>query len=79
MSFEDLHKRVRQDLPLLKRLKKCRKMIGKMCAEGRPPAMSIPVQWYDEDIYISTTIKDAIEGIERLNTLLQKELDKSIG
>jgi len=46
--------------PLLERLAKCREMIGKMCSERRPPKMTIPVQWYDEDIFISITLKDAI-------------------
>ncbi len=62
--------------PLAWRLEKCREMIGRMCAEGRPPNMSIPVQWYDEDVFISQTLKDAIEAlVEPADTLqtLQQE------
>jgi len=39
-------------------------MIRKMCAEGRSPKMSIPVQWNDEDIFIITTIADALKELE---------------
>lgn len=55
---EDLQNRIRE-IPLLERLDKCLEMLGKMCSELRPPKMSIPVQWYDEDEYISTTLQDA--------------------
>jgi len=47
--------------PLEDRLKMCRKMISKMCSEGRPPKMSIPVRWEDEDFFISNTISDALD------------------
>jgi hypothetical protein len=29
-----------------------------MCSEGRPPKMSIPVQWNDDDFFICTTLRD---------------------
>ena len=50
-------------IPLEERLKKCQGMIGKMCSEGRPPKMTIPVHWDDEDFFISNTIGDALEKI----------------
>jgi hypothetical protein len=50
--------RVRQ-IPLIDRLEICRIAIGRMCSEGRPPKMSIPVQWDDEDFFICTTLEDA--------------------
>jgi hypothetical protein len=64
-ELEVLEERVRQDGTLIERLGKCAGMIGVMCKEGRPPQMSIPVRWNDEDFYISTTITDAIAAVER--------------
>ena len=61
-TLDDLLKRLRE-IPLDDRLKKSRRMIGKMCSEGRPPKMTIPVHWDDEDFFISNTIKDALEII----------------
>ncbi len=60
---EELKARVRE-IPLLKRLEECHRMIGEMCSEGRRPRMSIPVQWYDEDFYIGTTLDDAAEIVK---------------
>ena len=51
-------------IPLTTRLKKCYEMIGFMCKDGRPPKMSIPVQYDDEDIFICETILEAIKKIE---------------
>lgn len=61
---EDLLRATVRGTPLRKRLVQCRNMIGQMCSEGRPPKMSIPVRWHDEDFFISTTIADAIEFIK---------------
>lgn len=58
-----LEARVRET-PLPERLRMCRKMLGKMCSEGRPPRMCIPVQYDDEDFFIATTLKDALEALE---------------
>lgn len=57
-TYEQLQERIRQT-PLLERLESARSMIGKMCSERRPPKITIPVQHYDEDIFISTTLGDA--------------------
>ena len=62
MSQEELEKRVRDSGSLVERLDKCHEMIGKMCKEGRPPKMTIPVQWHDEDFFISVTLQDAIRA-----------------
>ena len=59
MSEKELKARVRE-IPLMERLEQCRGMIGNMCSELRPPKMSIPVRWNDEDFFISTTIQDAM-------------------
>ncbi len=60
MNEKELEARVR-DTPLTERLEKCKSLIGQMCSQDRPPKMSIPVQWDDEDFFISTTINDARE------------------
>ena len=59
---ERLEARVRE-YPLKYRLERCREMIGQMCSEHRCPKMSIPVDWDDEDFYIVTTLKDAIDAL----------------
>jgi len=55
---DELEARVRET-PLSERLDDCRTRIGRMCSEGRPPRMTIPVQYDDDDFYISTTLSDA--------------------
>lgn len=70
---EMLEARVRET-PLLDRLKGCRQRIGKMCSEGRPPRMCIPVQHDDDDFFISTTLADAQAAVEAL----QRERDEAI-
>ena len=62
MSVETLEAMVRE-IPLRERIERSRAMIGKMCSEGRPPKMTIPVQFDDEDFFISTTLKDVLEKI----------------
>jgi len=62
MSQEELENHVRNSGSLIERLDKCHEMIGKMCKEGRPPKMTIPVQWHDEDFFISVTLQDAIRA-----------------
>ncbi len=52
-----------REIPLLERLERCIDMIGAMCAERRPPMMSIPVRATDEDEFIVATLKDAIATI----------------
>lgn len=69
MTEEELRQRVRESAPLLERLDKCRKMIGNMCSERRPPQITIPLQWYDEDFFISTTLQDAAEYIKTADAL----------
>ena len=59
-------------IPLKQRLKVSRKMIGDMCSAGRPPKMTIPVQYYDEDFYISNTLKEAPNKINELEEELKE-------
>ena len=65
-DLDKLHFAIRQT-PLLERLTQAQTMIGKMCAEGRYPRMSVPVRATDEDVFISLTLQDAIKLIEQLN------------
>lgn len=69
-TIESVDAEVRASAPLVDRLRQCRERIGRMCSELRPPKMSIPVQWDDDDEFISTTIQDAIEEREKYAALL---------
>ena len=72
-SEEALRERVRET-PLSERLKTCEKYVAIMCAERRPPKMTIPLQHYDEDFYIYTTLADAQATIAALQARV-KELE----
>jgi len=67
---EELKQQVRET-PLNNRLDDARRRIGKMCSEGRPPRMTIPVQYDDDDFYISTTLSDAQATIADLQGQLK--------
>lgn len=71
---EALRERVRET-PLNERLKACEEYIASMCAERRPPKMTIPLQHYDEDFYIYTTLADAQATIAALQAQV-KELER---
>ena len=60
-TCEELEAEIRV-IPLCDRITMCQVMIGKMCTEGRPPKMSIPAQWDDEDFFIITTLADILSG-----------------
>mgnify|MGYP000935891134 CR=1 FL=1 len=68
---EALRERVRET-PLNERLKACEEYIASMCAERRPPKMTIPLQHYDEDFYIYTTLADAQATIAALQARVQE-------
>jgi hypothetical protein len=61
---EELEGIVRESGSLVERLESCRARIAAMCKEGRPPKMTIPVQWNDDDFFISVTIKDAQQCVQ---------------
>ncbi len=52
-----------------------------MCSEGRPPRMTIPVQYDDDDFYISTTLSDAhatiadLQGQVKLANIAQANVE----
>lgn len=58
MTQEKLEQDVRQ-IPLTERLSRANEMIAQMCKQGRPPKMTIPIRWDDEDFYIGVTLRDA--------------------
>ena len=68
--LEEMEARV-HETPLADRLEKCRVIVGKLCSDGRPPKMTIPVQWDDEDFFMSVTMKDAITAIKRVEELIK--------
>lgn len=39
-----------------------------MCSKGHGPRMTIPIHWDDDDIFIITTLQDALNDILRLNS-----------
>ena len=57
---EEMDKKVRDSASLVDRLADCVTRIGEMCSDLHPPKMSIPVRWSDDDIFIITTLQDAI-------------------
>ena len=57
--LEELQDKVRE-MPMEQRLARVRAMIIEMCRTERLPKMSIPVQATDEDLFIMTTLEDAI-------------------
>lgn len=61
-TCEELKAWVRAFGSLAERLDECSRRIGLMCSEGRCPRMSIPVQWDDDDFFITTTLQDAMRG-----------------
>ncbi len=65
-KHEELEQKVRESGSLVERLESCRARIGKMCKERRPPKMTIPVHWDDDDFFISVTLKDAQQYVQRI-------------
>ena len=53
---------------LVERLQECNRRVRRMCVTGKPPKMSIPASWNDDDVFISTTIKDAIAELSKIET-----------
>lgn len=54
---------------LITALRRSQSMIGKMCGEGRPPRMSIPVRPLDdEDVFICETINSAIDVLTHIKS-----------
>lgn len=58
------------DLPA--RLREVMDRIGRMCADGRCPSMSVPVRPEDDDIFICETVKATISAIDSLTAALAR-------
>lgn len=76
---EELEGIVRESGSLPDRLAESRARIGKMCSEHRPPKMTIPVQWNDDDFFISTTINDAMREIHELTNAIERIFSEPYG
>lgn len=76
---EELEAAVRKSGKLSDRLIKCRERIGKMCSELRPPKMTIPVQWDDEDFFINSTLNDAVRELHELTNAVKRILAEPYG
>lgn len=60
----------------VERLKEARRIVWSMCADGRPPRMSIPAEDTDEDVFIVDTITATIALLESLSAkLAEREAD----
>ena len=57
-TFEEIAKEARDSAPLPERVESCRKRIGEMCRNGRPPRMSVPVRYEDDDVFIGVVLDD---------------------
>jgi hypothetical protein len=76
---EELEGIVRESGKLADRLIECRERIGKMCSEGRPPKMTIPVQWNDDDFFISTTLNEAARELHEISNAVRRIFDEPFG
>lgn len=65
-SIEAIEQQIRASASLTDRLRQARQRIAAMCSQKRGPRMSIPAQFDDDDLFISTTLSDAIAEINRL-------------
>lgn len=62
----------------VERLKEARRIVWSMCADGRPPRMSIPAEDTDEDVFIVDTITATIALLESLSAkLAEREAEVS--
>jgi hypothetical protein len=60
----------------VERLERIRSMIGKMCREGRPPAMTVPADpTRDEDLFIADAADEAAAEIRRLRAAIDECLE----
>jgi hypothetical protein len=72
---DELNRRLRET-PLTSRLNDSKRRIGKMCSEGRPPRMSIPVQYDDDDWFINRTIEDALDELQKSRKAIMHILNR---
>lgn len=70
MTEKDLFGKI-QETPLIERIQLCKKIIGKLCAEGVSPKTSIPPQPDDEDMMLVATLDECLK--------LERGVDVAIG
>lgn len=59
-------------MTLLERLRDVMARVGKMCCEGRPPAMSIPARPdRDDDLVICNAMREAAAELSRLYQIVR--------
>ncbi len=50
---------------IIERLQEAQERIGRMCKDGRPPKMSVPVQESDDDVFIVRALQEASAALSR--------------
>lgn len=60
--MDEIEEKIRR-ISLAERLERSLKIVKSIASDGRDLRMSVPVQPTDEDVFISTTIADALELI----------------
>jgi hypothetical protein len=63
-SMDQLREEVRAIAPLVVRLERCQTLVGAI-ASGRDMRMTVPPLSSDDDIFLSVTLSDAVEELER--------------
>lgn len=71
-TVESLNESIRK-IPMIDRLKTLIEIIADLCKESRRLKMSIPVQPYDEDIFITETLRELLEIFKCVQC--EKEMD----
>ena len=75
-THEQLQRSIRRQ-PLTVRLAEAVGRIAAMCKEQRPPKMSIPASAKDDDIFIITTLEDALAEIDALRQWIREEGERT--
>jgi|JI8StandDraft_2_1071088.scaffolds.fasta_scaffold354321_1 hypothetical protein len=60
--MDEIEEKIRK-IPLAERLEKSLKIVKSIASDGRDLRMSVPVQPTDEDVFLVTTLSDALELI----------------
>lgn len=73
-EYERLQDRLRF-VPLTERLARIPALVSAMCCQGRPPKMTVPVQWDDDDVWIITTVRDALLRLAELEAQIKAKAE----
>ena len=63
--MDEIEEEIRK-IPLAERLERSSKIVQSLASQGRYLRMSVPAQATDEDIFVLTTLSDALELINSL-------------